>query len=102
MATLFLNFVFWNRVADRFWLFCPVPIYLLFLAGVTSLATAICFGGPAAATLAAQRPLAATIGNSLGSIPTAAVRAIAVGFLVYWIGESISLPVWWLASGPRL
>jgi hypothetical protein len=102
MATLFLNFVFWNRVADRFWLFCPVPIYLLFLAGVTSLATVICFGGPAAATLAAQRPLAATIESSLGSVPTVAVRVVATGFLIHLIGESISLPVWWLAVGPRL
>jgi hypothetical protein len=102
MATLFLNFVFWNGVGDRFWVFCPVPIYLLFLAGVTSLTTVICFGGPAAATLAAQRRLSGTIENSLGSFPTIAVRVIAAGFLIYWIGKSIALPVWWLASGRRL
>ena len=54
------------------------------------------------ATSRAHQSLDRTIQNSLGSLPATVVRVAAVGYLLRLISETISLPIWWLATGPRL
>jgi hypothetical protein len=59
------------------------------------LITVLFFSGPAFAAQAARQPVFGSLENSLGSIPTFAVRLCCVLFLSVWIAKLVAVPTLW-------
>jgi hypothetical protein len=91
-ATLFLNFTTAHAIG-RLWVFCPLPLFAVLVAAIAVLQTCMFYIGPALAMRTAGRSLFQLLQDSLGTIPSYAIRFGAVVFLLAWMATLIGLPV---------
>jgi hypothetical protein len=90
LATVFLNFIFVEVLAGRFWPARPLPVYwtLLLLVGLGP--AILFFAGPAMSVQASGRSIFAVMGDELGVIPAVSVRVCCIVFLPLWMGSQLT------------
>jgi hypothetical protein len=93
MATLFLNFQFWDASPGMFF---PFPLHAGLIAAGALAMTALFFVGPVLATHVAMRPLLRVLEDSMGSVPAFGLRVCSILFLVLWISRVMSSGLAWL------
>ncbi len=96
IATLFLNFSFWQQHGGDFWILYPLPFYALILAASSVLLTALFFLGPSFAARRADTGIIGALENSIGRVPAYCARLCCIWFLVSWISVVVALPASWL------
>lgn len=96
LATIFLNFAFWFYHGNALWFPLPFPVSALIIATLSAILTLLFLIGPALAVHRSGRTLFETLENSLGSIPTHAVRAITIWYLISFLDGLLGIVSWQL------
>ena len=94
-ATLFLNFTFCYEHGLDLAGFGPLALDVIIFALAAVLITLLFFLGPALAVRSTQRSVLSLLDDSIGSLPTLAVRLCCVAFLCLWIAKLVAVPTLW-------
>jgi len=73
----------------------PLAVDATVLCVAAVLITLLFFSGPALAVPSTQRPVQSLLEDSIGTIPTLAVRFCCVLFLSLWIARLLAVPTLW-------
>jgi hypothetical protein len=101
LATVFLNFSFFEVHGLDVAGFGSLAVDATVLCVAAVLITLLFFIGPALAVRATQRPVLSLLEDSIGTIPTLAVRFCCVLFLFLWIARLLAVPTLWALSMSR-
>ncbi len=94
LATLFLNFSFSNVHGLDLAGFGPLAVdATVFCVAAVSISL-LFFIGPAFGVRATRRPVLSLLEDSIGAVPTMAVRLCCVLFLSIWIARLVAIPLW--------
>lgn len=91
-ASLFLNFSFCYEHGLDLAGFGPLALDVIILALAAVLITLLFFLGPALAVRSTQRSVLSILDDSIGSLPTLAVRLCCMVFLSLWIANLVAVP----------
>ena len=95
LATVFLNFSFFEVHGLDVAGFGSLAVDATVLCVAAVLITLLFFSGPALAVPSTQRPVQSLLEDSIGTIPTLAVRFCCVLFLSLWIARLLAVPTLW-------
>jgi hypothetical protein len=87
VATVVLNFPFWEAFGFRLWGSGPPLRQLPTIAASSAIITCLFFVGPGLALRAAKRPLLAVVDELIGIIPATVFRLSCVVALSCWVGN---------------
>ena len=95
LATLFLNFSFFDVHGLDIAGFGPLAVDATVFCAAAVLISLLFFIGPALGVRATQRTVLSLLEDSIGWIPTIAVRLCCVLFLSIWIARLVAIPTLW-------
>jgi hypothetical protein len=96
LATLFLNFAFWEYHGNALWLPYPLPISILIIAAVSAFLTLCFLTLPALAAHRHPNGLFGAVESSLGTFPAHTIRLCAIWFVATFLNTFLALASWQL------